>query len=156
MESKDRFSDPEHALQASRLLDDLRADRANLAERLRTPWWLAPGFGLVAAGYVSSSAFADDGGRSLVFIAALVGSVALIGGYRRATGVKLAQVGWRARAVVALAVVASLMLLSVSDGLAAAGLRRWIAVPMAAGFALVTWLAAMFTSAAQDRMRDDR
>jgi len=86
----------------------LRADRANLAERLRTPWWLAPGFGLVAAGYDSSSAFADDGGRSLAFIAALVGSVALIGGYRRTTGVKLARLGWRARAVVAFAVVASL------------------------------------------------
>lgn len=94
-------------------------------------------------------------GRSLAFIAALVGSVALIGDYRRTTG-KLARLGWRARAVVALAVVTSLMLLSVSYGLAAAGLHRWIAVPMAAGFALVTWLAAMFTSAAQDRILDDR
>lgn len=95
-------------------------------------------------------------GRSLAFIAALVGSVALIGGYRRTTGVKLARLGWRARAVVALAVVVPLMLLRVSYGLAAAGLHRWIAVPMAAGFAPVTWLTAMFTSAAQDRIRDDR
>jgi hypothetical protein len=137
-------------------LDSLRTDRANLAERLQSPRWLAPGFGLVAAAYTAIPSFADDQGRRAAFIAALVASIALVSGYRRATGIKLTRVGVRARTLAALAVLASLVLLSVSYGLAAAGLHWWIALSAAAGFALVSRLAAMFTAAARDRLRHGR
>lgn len=156
MESNRPSGGTDEALHASQQLDDLQADRANLAERWRTPPWLAPGFGLVAAAYVSIPAFANNQARNAVFIAALVASIALVSGYRRVTGIKLTRVGARARTVSALPVIASLILLSVSYGLAAASLHWWITLTALTGFLLVSRLAAMFTAAARDRLRHDR
>ena len=44
-------------MESKDLLNELDADRTALAKRLRTPWWLAAGFGLMAAAFVVIPAF---------------------------------------------------------------------------------------------------
>lgn len=141
MESKDR-------------LNELDADRATLAERVTTPWWLAAGFGLIAATYIVAPAF--DGRSAGVTIAALVISIALIATYQRTIGMKLGRVGGRAYLALAGGLVVLLGLYSVSLGLASLELRWWIAVPTAVAFAIGALLTVLFTTIARDRVRNAR
>lgn len=149
-------SDPEvgGSLDAPRLLAELQSDRARLAERMRPPRWFAPGFGLVTAACVSTPALPYDGTGNVVLTAALVASIALIAGYQRVTGIRVSRFGVREWALFAVSVLVSLVLLSISFGLAAAELHLWIIAPAAAGFALVTWFVGMLNSSARDRLSD--
>ena len=141
MESKDR-------------LNELDADRAALAEWVRTPWWLAAGFGLIAAAYVVVPAF--DGRSAGVTIGALVMSIVLITTYHRTIGVKLGRVGARAWLLLGGGVILLLGLYSLSLGLASLELRWWIAAPTVAAFAIGALLTVLFTTTARERMRDVR
>lgn len=134
------------------LLAELEADRNTLATRATTPWWIPAGFGLVGAAYVSIPSF-PQGTQSFVLIAAVVASVALIGGYRRATGIRASGVGGKAGWLAALTVLGLFVLISVSYGLASFGLQWWIAAPATVAFALTGSLAVLFTTSARERMR---
>jgi|ERR1035437_2681894 hypothetical protein len=138
---------------ASQVFDELQSDRERLAEHFRAPKWLAPGFGLIAAAYVSTPAFPGRQADDFVLIVALVACILLVSNYRRATGVKISRFGAREWVVFAASVLSSLGLLSVSLGLAAAGLQGWIAAPAFAAFALMTWLASLIYSSMRERLR---
>lgn len=61
--------------------------RAAVADRLITPWWYHPIFGLLLAGYVLGVSLGDTAGRltaSLIFFTACL---ALAAAYRRLTGI---------------------------------------------------------------------
>jgi hypothetical protein len=88
----------------------------------------------------------------VVLIAALVASMALTAGYQRVTGIKASRLGAGEWTLLAVSVLACLLLLSVSFGLAAAALHRWIIAPAAVGFALVTWLVGTLHSSARHRL----
>lgn len=143
-----RFESDEQALR----LEHLRTDRQNLATRLSEPRWLGPGLGLVAAAVVASPAVPDDTWRDTVLVTALAASIALLSRYHRTTGIKLSRVGARAAALYGGALGVSLVLLSVSYGLAAGGLPWWITASAVTAFVLVTWLARLFVAAVGDHM----
>lgn len=138
MESKDR-------------LNELHADRAALAERVTTPWWLAVGFGLIAATYIVTPAFEADAAG--VVIVAIVISIALIVAYQRTIGMKLGRIGARAWLALAGGMIVLLGLYSVSLGLASLQLHWWVAVPTVVGFAVGASLTMLFTTIARDRVR---
>ena len=134
------------------VLDELRSDRERLAEHLRAPKWLAPGFGLIAAAYVSTPAFPGEQIGDVVLVVALGASILLISNYRRATGIKISRFGAREWVMFAASVLSSWVLLSVSLGLAATGLHGWVAAPAFAAFALMTWLASVIFSSMRERL----
>lgn len=138
-------------MESNDIVSELDADRSALADRVRTPWWLAAGFGLIAACFVVRPA--SGGQLNAVFIACLVFALSLLACYRAATGVKLARLGaapWLL-ALAGLAVV--LALYSVALGLASFDLHGWIAAPTALAFASGAALTYAFTGAARERMR---
>lgn len=137
----------------SQVFDELQSDRDRLAEHFRAPKWLAPGFGLVAATYVSVPAFPGRQADDFVFIVALVACILLVSNYRRATGIKLSRFGACEWAVFAASVLGLWGLMSVSLGLAAFGLQGWIAAPAFAAFALMTWLSSLIFSSMRERLR---
>lgn len=137
----------------SQVFEELLSDRERLAEHFRAPKWLAPGFGLIAAAYVSAPAFPGRQADDFVLIVALVACILLVSNYRRATGIKISRFGAREWAVFAASVLGSWGLLSVSLGLAASDLQGWIAAPAFAAFALMTWLASLIYSSMRERLR---
>lgn len=138
--------------QTHKHLDILRSDRHDLAARLDGPRWLGPGLGVVVAAFVASPVVPDESWRNTVFLLALAASIALLASYRRATGIKLSRVGPRASLIYAVAAGLTLLLLSVSYGLAAGGLSWWVSASAVAAFLLVTWLVRLFISAARDHL----
>lgn len=137
----------------SQVFDELQSDRQRLAEHVRAPKWLAPGFGLIAFTYVSTPAFPGERPGNFVLVVALVASILLTGSLQRATGIKISAFGAREYAVYAASVLGVLGLFSVSLGLAAAGLQGWVAATAFAAFALVTWLASVIYSSMRERLR---
>lgn len=137
---------------ASQVFDELQSDRERLAEHLRAPTWLAPGFGIVAAAYVSTPAFSGERTGKVVIGVALVASILMLGNLHRATGIKISRFGAREWALFAASVLSSWGLLSVSLGLAASGLHGWIAAPAFAAFALMTWLASVLYFSMRERL----
>ncbi|MCY7289441.1 MAG: hypothetical protein LH624_14645 [Cryobacterium sp.] len=138
------------------LLEELQADRARLVEKVRAPKWLAPGFGLIAASYVTTPAFPGEGAGDFVLITALVAGLLLVALSYRITGIKFTRFGVQAWAAFAAAVLGTLALFSVSLGLAATGLIWWIAVPAVVAFVLVCWLASLIFSTMRERLRHVR
>ena len=138
-------------MESKNLLNGLANDRAALASRVRTPWWLAAGFGFMAACFVVSPAF--DGNVDGVVIASAVMACGLISAYRAATGVKLSASGRTMWLILALAVASVLTLFSVSLGLASLGLHGWIAVPTALAVVAAAALTYLSTRVARERMR---
>ncbi len=141
---------------ALRALDDLRADRARLAGRLRPPRWLAAGFGLVAAAFIATPAVPEGAWRNTALFTVLVAWVALSFAAHHTTGIKLSRVGPRASLVTAAGLVATLLLLSVSYGLAAGALHGWIAGCALVGFLLVTYLVGRFLAAVRGHLSHGR
>lgn len=139
------------AMESKDLLNELDADRASLASRVRTPWWLAAGFGLIAASYVVIPAF--DGNSAGVLIAAIVLSIAMLTAYRTLVGVKLGSLGPLPWLLLALGVGGVLGLYVVALALASLNLQPWIALPTVVAFALGVALVMLFTSVARERMR---
>lgn len=137
-------------MESKDLLNELDADRTALAERLRTPWWLAAGFGLMAAAFVVSPAF--GGNTNGVIIASVVLTIALIAAYRKATGIKLAGSGFVPWLIVLGGLAIVLALFSVALGLASLDLRWWIAVPATVAFVAIASLTFLFTKVARERM----
>lgn len=133
-------------------LEHLHRDRQNLATRLGGQRWLGPGLGLVAAVVVAGPAVPDETWRSIVLVTALVASIALLFRYRRTTGIKLSRVGARAAVIYVAGLGVSLVLLSVSYGLAASGLSWWITASAVTAFVLVTWLVRLWVAAVGDHM----
>ncbi len=131
-----------------RLIEDLHSDRQRMAARLSAPRWVAPGFGLVAAAYVTTAAMPSDTWRDGVFVAAVAASLVMLSVYRSTTGIKLSRLGARAVVILLCAVGVTLLMLSVSYGLAAGGLTWWITASTLITFVAVTWFAKMFTAAA--------
>lgn len=141
-------------MESKERLNELDADRATLAERVRTPWWLAVGFGLIAATYIVTPAF--DGRSAGVTISALVLSIALIAAYQRTIGMKLGKLGGRAWLALIAGVVVLLGLYSISLGLASLELRWWIAAPTLVAFVIGVLVTVFFTTTARQRVRDAR
>jgi hypothetical protein len=138
------------------IFDELEADRARLVQHFRAPKWLAPGYGLIAAAYVSIPAFPGEPTRNFVLIAAVIAGFLLVGNAYRATGIKISRFSVREWAAFAVAVLGSLVLHSVSLGLAASGLPWWIAAPACAAFVLVLWLASVMFASMRERLRNVR
>lgn len=138
-------------MESKEILIAIDADRTALAQRVRTPWWLAAGFGLMGATFVMSPAF--DGNTNGVIISSVVLAIALIAIYRARTGIKLAGSGVLPWLIVLGGLVIVLALFSVSLGLASFDLRWWIALPTVAAFAAIASLTVVFTRAARERIR---
>lgn len=132
--------------------EHLHRDRQTLAARLGRQRWVGPGLGLVAAVFVASPAGPDDTWRRAIFVAALLASIVLVDRYRRTTGIKLSRVGARATVIYVAALGVSLVLLSVSYGLAASGLSWWITASAVTAFVVVTWLVRLFVAAVADHL----
>lgn len=117
-------------------LDALDADRAALAERLRTPWWYYPGLGAILAAFVASPAIVDSGTRSTVVTFGCVGLVFLLLAHKRATGFAvLRDAGPRSRWRAICLAVAVVLLFVASLVAARAGAVLWVTVAAAAVFA---------------------
>lgn len=138
-------------MESKDILNDLDADRATLAQRVRTPWWLAAGFGLIAACFVLSPA--TGGNQSGVIIASVVLSVAMLAGYRKMSGLKLGGLGPLSWLIVLGALLLVLGLFSTALALASLGLYGWIAIPTALAFAVGVAATLLFTALARKRMR---
>lgn len=149
-----RLSDMES--NTAKLLDELNADRADLAERMRAPRWFAPAFGAVAALYAAMPSIPNEGGRDFIFIGTIVASVILASAYYRTTGVKASRFGARGWFLCGAGLLGILVCLSVSYGLAAFGLYWWIVLPALAAFAWATIIVTLITSTLRQRVRDAR
>ncbi|MDN3495816.1 hypothetical protein QL996_07750 [Planococcus sp. APC 4015] len=141
-------------MESKDILNELDADRTALAKRVKTPWWLAGGFGLMAVTFVISPAF--GGNANGVIISSVVMAIALIAVYRARTGIKIAGSGTRPWLIVLSGLVIVLALFSVSLGLASLGLSWWIALPTLAAFAAVASLTFLFTRVVRERIRHVR
>ena len=141
---------------ASALLSDLAADRAALADRLVAPGWLYPALGLMTALYVASPFVEPDVVRRSIAGFAIAGIIALVLGYQRMTGVRVSRAGGPARLTLWILLVATLLLLSVSLGLASFGLNWWIALTGAASFGLTVSLGRMFDRQYREHVRRGR
>ncbi|MGA8114084.1 MAG: hypothetical protein WCA46_10525 [Actinocatenispora sp.] len=144
-------SNPDHL--DPRLLEELRSDRATLAERMHAPRWFVLGSGLAAAAYVVIPALPKDSSRNAVLLAAFCMSIALVGAHRRVTGIKASRFSVRDWALTAVGVVGVLALISISFGLSASGLRWWIVATALAAFVLVSACVALLSSSARTRIR---
>lgn len=153
MENKMPPGEPGELQNVSGILDELQADRDRLVQRFRAPKWLAPGFGLIAAAYVSTPALPGERTNNFVLIAALVIGILLIGNTYRATGIKISRFGVLEWVALAASVLGSLVLFSLSLGLAASGLYWWIAAPAGAAFVMVLLLASVIFSSMRERLR---
>ncbi|KQQ10335.1 hypothetical protein [Rathayibacter sp. Leaf296] len=133
------------------ILRELSADRARLADRVRTPWWLGVGFGVVAALFVVRPAAGEDlpGG----ILPALALGAVLLWAYRRATGVALGRLGAMPWLLTGAALVLVLALYSVALGFASFDLHGWVALPTAVAFAVGVGATFAFTASARERMR---
>lgn len=141
---------------ASGLLNDLAVDRAVLADRLTAPWWLYPAFGVIAAVYVASPLIETDLLRRIITGIAIASTIVLVASFQRITGVKVARAGAPARLTLILLLLAVLLLLSTSFGLASFGLYGWIVIPAAASFGLTVVLGKLFDSQVRDKVRRGR
>lgn len=139
------------ATEASKILDDIAADRTDLASRARAPWWFAPGFGLIAAALVGGPAIPDGWGTSMS-VFSILAVVVLFYAYRRVTGVTLASFGAASWVLFLAALVISLILLSVSFGLASFDLHWWILATALAAFGVGTLAAFLVTRIARARL----
>lgn len=141
---------PDHA---ARILGDLAADRATLAGRMAAPAWLYPAFGALAAAYVASPAITSTTASRVVVGLAMASTILLVAAYQRLSGVRASRVGAPARLTLVMNVVALLVLLSVSLGLASFDLRWWIALPSAASLALTVILGRVFDRQYREAVR---
>lgn len=135
------------------LLEELRSDRQAMATRLSGPRWLASGFGVMAAAYVATAAMPSAAWRDAVFVAAVAATLLMLSAYRRTTGIKLSRIGARAVVILLCATGVTLLMLSVSYGLAASGLNWWVAASTLVTFIAVTWFAKLFIAAASKHVR---
>ena len=138
---------------ASELLSALDNDREKLTARAITPWWIPVGFGVLGAAYVATPALPEGGPRNFVLVAAILLTMAMIGAYRRVTGVRASVVGVRAWIVAGLAVASTWVLISVSYALVSFELYWWVIAPAVAGFAVLAALAVLVTSWIRERVR---
>lgn len=134
------------------LLQDLRSDRQGMAARLSGPWWLAPGFGLVAAAYVATAIVPSGPWRDAVLIAAVAATIAILSAYRTTTGIKLSRLGGRAVIIQLSAAALTLFMLSVTYGLAASPFIWWTPASILLTFVAVTWLTKRFIAAVRERV----
>jgi len=138
-----RSMDPEGA---AALLDDVQGDRTRLTQRVRTPKWVGPGFGFIAALYVATPAVPGNWAGSFVLAMALVAVIVMVHLSHRATGVRFSRLGLQAWAAFAAATLGTLALFSVALGFAATNLHWLIIAPACAAFGLSSWLAKVFFS----------
>lgn len=141
---------------AQKLLHDLAADRDALAGRIVAPGWLYPAFGVIAALYVASPAIDPESVRNVVVGLAIAFTVILSFGYQRISGVRMSRVGARGAVILGVLLCATLVLLSVSFGLASFDLQWWIMVPAAASFGLVLILGRWFDHQYREGLRHRR
>lgn len=131
---------------AQATLAQLREDREALDRTTRTPAWLAPAMGLLAAGFVASPAFpSGDDGRA-AYVGALVLALALTVLARRRAGRRDAPHGPRSWPLIVLLVIVTLLMFSTSLGLVSLGHAAWVVLP-----ALVTGTAVALGLRALDR-----
>lgn len=116
---------------ARQVLHDLDADRASLAERVAAPGWLHSLCALFIAGYVATPALRSETPRDAVSGALVAATAVLLLGYQRLSGVRVRRTGARGGLLVAGMLVATLVLLSVSSGLAASLSGWWVLAPAA-------------------------
>ena len=122
---------------ARQLLRDLDVDRASLAERAAAPGWLYPLCALFVAGFVATPALPSDALRRAVVGALIVATVLLLLGYQQLSGVRLRRAGARGGVLGVGMLVAALVLLSASFGLAASLSAWWVLTPAAITFVVV-------------------
>ncbi|HMT49421.1 hypothetical protein [Dietzia sp. UBA5065] len=118
-------------------LADVAASRESVADRLITPWWYHPILGAIMAAIVAANALAlPNGAVIVVTLLGATGLGALVGAYRRATGlwVDLRSAGpasrrwWILYAVVLGATMGAALLATVAD----VSYPAWFAVTLAA------------------------
>lgn len=120
------------------LLEQLGGDRSRLAAVTATPWWASALLGLVAGLWVASPAVGD---RTTSYVLAVVGVALVVWLVRERTGIRLRTAGPRPVALAVLWLLVTLVLYSVSLGLASLDRAAWVVVPaLLAGGA--TWAAA--------------
>ncbi len=151
--SPDATADSSRPGNASGLLDELATDRAVLADRLAAPAWLYPAFGVLTAIYVASPLFGPGPGRRAIAGIAIAATFLLVWGYRRLSGVRVLRAGAPARLTLVLLFLATLLLLSVSLGLASFGLTWWIVLPALASFGLTVALGRLFDRQYRQKVR---
>ncbi len=122
---------------AREVLHDLDADRSALSARVAAPGWLYPLCALFIAGFVATPALRSDVPRDAVSGALTAATVVLLLGYQRLSGVRVRRTGARGGLLVAGMLVATLVLLSVSFGLAASLSAWWVLAPAAMTFVVV-------------------
>ncbi|ALD11997.1 hypothetical protein [Clavibacter capsici] len=141
----------DRAQDAAAALDGLHADRQALASRIPEPRWHLAGFGAIALVWVAETATLSPGAdyepptTSWVAVAAAVILLVLL---RRTTGIRFRRIGARAALLAAAALVACLVLFSVSLGLVAQGLGWGVAITAVAASLLVTRLSTLAFRAA--------
>ncbi|MFI7454276.1 hypothetical protein ACIBQX_42770 [Nonomuraea sp. NPDC049714] len=129
--------------------------RAALADRLITPWWYHPGFGLLIAGFVLAVGLGDTvvkvGGGVLL----IAGCDALISAYRHVTGVWVAgpEAGPAGRWVAALGGLTVLSAVAAFGIGALTGLRWPVWCLAVAGFAATIALSRRFDIALRAHLR---
>lgn len=156
MESNLHDISPPAAEGSQQLLNDLAADRTQLARHIEAPRWLYPVAGLLAAIFIASASIDGDMTRRVVAGLALASIFLLVWGFQRATGVKLSRAGRPAQLILFTHVLALLLLLSVSFGLASLDLHWWIILPALIGFALTVALGKRFHRQYSDEVRHGR
>lgn len=89
MESNEPMPHPSPE-QARASLDDVRRMEADLADRMLTPWWLYPGWGLAEALIVTSLTFPTSL-RTPALVVGVAGFGLLISAYKRLTGLGMSS-----------------------------------------------------------------
>lgn len=138
---------------AAKLLDDLASDRASLVAHLAAPGWLYPLLGLTTAIYVATPFLEANIVRRTVAGLAMAAAFLLVWTYQRRTGIRVSRTGSSARLTLAVLLFATLLLLSVSFGLASFGLDWWIILPALASFVLTVFLGRQFDRQYREHMR---
>lgn len=141
---------------ARQVLHDLDVDRASLAERVAAPGWLYPLCALFIAGFVATPALRSDTPREAVSGALVAATVVLLLGYQRLSGVRVRRTGARGGLLVAGMLVATLVLLSVSFGLAASLSAWWVLAPAAMTFVVVLLGSRRFDRFYRESLTRDR
>lgn len=149
-------TDGSHHTQVRQSLADLDVDRTRLADRVAAPWWLHWLLGLVVAGFVASTAVSDDTVRDLV-AGGLLGAAAVgTMNYQKLSGIRVRRTGLAGLAVVVGLVASTLLLLSVSYGLAASLSPWWVLAPALLSFALILGGSRWFDRIYRKRLVDGR
>lgn len=141
---------------ARQVLHDLDVDRASLAERVAAPEWLYPLCALFIAGFVATPALRSDTPREAVSGALVAATVVLLLGYQRLSGVRVRRTGARGGLLVAGMLVTTLVLLSVSFGLAASLSAWWVLAPTAMTFVVVLLGSRQFDRFYRESLTRDR